>query len=260
MENMNWLRQTEEPLFPDILWSRPENKRHAGKLLIIGGHKQSFNAVSAAYSAALKAGIGTARVILPDKLQKTVSKLFPEAEYAPSNEIGSFSRQALAVLMDAASWADGVLLAGDFGRNSETAILLESFTSNYNGKMALAGDTLDYFQSQPGTIAERKNTLIITSLPQAQKLASPDLIQQKADFIKVVEQVQQWVVKTKICAVTVHSNQVIVACGQQISATAFKTAIPDEVLSAYSAVWFLQQPAKPFKAVTTAAFESTRRI
>ncbi|HSW78915.1 MAG TPA: hypothetical protein VLF88_02785 [Candidatus Babeliales bacterium] len=256
---MNWLRQTEEPLFPDILWGRPENKRHAGKLLIIGGHKQSFNAVSAAFSAALKAGIGDARVILPDKLQKTVSQLFAEVEYAPSNEIGSFSRQALATLLDAASWADGVLLAGDFGRNSETSILLESFVSRYIGKLAATGDSLDYFLNQPSTIAQRENTLVITSLSQAQKLASPDLLQQKADFIKVIEQIQQWVSKTKMCAVTVQSNQIIVACGRQISATAFKTAISDENLAAYSAVWFLQQPAKPFEAVTTAAYESAKR-
>src|SRR5437868_284792 len=127
MEDTNWLRQNREPLFPNILWSRPENKRYAGKLLIIGGHKQSFNDVSAAYSAALKAGIGTVRVILPDSLQKMLAKVFPEAEYAASTPIGSFSRQALGSLLDAADWADGVLLAGDLGRNSETAILLEAF-------------------------------------------------------------------------------------------------------------------------------------
>src|SRR5438105_2493778 len=138
----NSSRQTNEPLFPDVLWNRPENKRHAGKLLIVGGHQQSFSTVSEAYAAATKAGIGTARVILPDKLQKMLSGLFPEAEYAPSTHIGSFSRQALDSLLEAAEWADGVLLAGDFGRNSETAVLLESFIEKYKDLLALAGDSL----------------------------------------------------------------------------------------------------------------------
>src|SRR5579862_9881243 len=98
---MNWQRQTaDKPLFPDTLWSQPENKRHAGKLLIIGGHQQSFAGASEAYSAALKAGIGTAKVVLPNKLEKTLRTVFPEAEFAASTPIGSFSRQALGELLD----------------------------------------------------------------------------------------------------------------------------------------------------------------
>src|SRR5260221_160024 len=123
MENTNWLRQTKEPLFPDLLWSRPENKRHAGKLLIVGGNANGFATPARAYSAAAKAGIGTAKVLLPAALQKTLGKSFAEAEFALSTPSGSFSRQALDSLLDSANWADGVLLAGDFGRNSETAIL-----------------------------------------------------------------------------------------------------------------------------------------
>src|SRR5579884_1402879 len=140
---MNWLKQADEPLFPDILWSRPENRRHAGKLLIIGGHSQSFSAVSEAYAAARLAGAGTVRVIVPDKLRPMLSTIFPEAEYGASTDIGSFSRQAMAEVLDAADWADGVLLAGDFGRNSETAVLLENIVSRYKGLLCLAGDSVD---------------------------------------------------------------------------------------------------------------------
>src|SRR3954471_3597520 len=121
----NWLRQTpDKPLFPDILWSRPENKRLAGKLLVIGGSSHGFAAPGGAYTAAQKAGIGSVRVLLPDSTEKALSKILPEAEFAPSTISGSFSRQALGILLAQAEWADGVLLAGDFGKNSETAILL----------------------------------------------------------------------------------------------------------------------------------------
>ncbi|MDO8591435.1 MAG: hypothetical protein Q7R60_00720, partial [bacterium] len=85
MANTYWLKQTKDkPLFPDLLWSRPENKRLAGKLLVVGGNLYGFSAPGTAYGAALKAGVGTARVLLPDKLQKTVGKLIPEAEFVPS--------------------------------------------------------------------------------------------------------------------------------------------------------------------------------
>jgi hypothetical protein len=252
---MNWQRQTpDKPLFPDVLWSRPENKRYAGKLLIVGGHAQSFNEVSQAYSAAAKAGAGTVRVILPDKLQKTLSKLFPEAEFAPSTPIGSFSRQALDWLLEAAKWADGVLLAGDFGRNSETAILLESFIEKYQDKLALAGDSIDYFLSHPQKLINRENTLLIASLSQLQKIASPNLIQQNADFIKVIEQVSGWASQTKLSVVTIHPSQALVAYQQQISTTPVNIPAADATLAAYATVWWLQQPEKPFEALSSAAY------
>lgn len=252
---MRWLRQKpDEPLFPDVLWSRPENRRHAGKLLIIGGHKQAFNEVSAAYAAAQKAGIGSARVILPDSLQKMLHTLFPEAEYAASTPIGSFSRQALGTLLDASEWADAVLLVGDLGRNSETAVLLEGFIEKYPGKLALTGDSLDYFLNQSSKLISRKDSLIIGSLNQIQKLAAPNLIQQNADLIKVVEQISDWVSKTDLEAVATHSNQAIVAVNQQISTSPVKASVPDVSLAAYAAVWWLQQPEKPFEALTSAVY------
>src|SRR5471030_2483183 len=107
MENTNWLRQIpDKPLFPDLLWSRPENKRQAGKLLIVGGNVDGFAAPAAAFSAATKAGIGTSRVLLPDSTRKVLGKSFAEAEFCPSTPSGSFSRQALAQLLENAEWAD----------------------------------------------------------------------------------------------------------------------------------------------------------
>jgi NAD(P)H-hydrate repair Nnr-like enzyme with NAD(P)H-hydrate dehydratase domain len=250
---MNWQRQApDKPLFPDLLWSRPENRRQAGKLLIIGGHKQNFNAVSSAYSSAIKAGIGTTRVILPDSLQKMLVRLFPEAEYAASTPIGSFSRTALGTLLDTAEWADGVLLAGGLGRNSETAVLLDSFVQKYDGWLALAGDAIDYFLKDPSKISVRPKTLLIANLSQLQKLAAPALIQQNAEFFKLLGQVSDWASQAQAAIVTLHSNQVIVANKQQISTTIVKGKTLETKLAAYATVWLLQQPSKPFEALTTA--------
>ncbi|HVS79058.1 MAG TPA: hypothetical protein VHD84_02080 [Candidatus Saccharimonadales bacterium] len=252
---MNWLKQTpDKPLFADMLWSRPENRRYAGKLLIIGGHQQAFNEVSAAYLAATEAGAGTVRVILPDSLQKMLSKVFPEAEYAASTPIGSFSRQALGTLLDAAEWADSVLVAGDLGKNSETAILLESFIDKYPGQLALAGDSLDYFLDQPSKPVARPKTLLIASVGQVQKLAAPTLIQQNADLAKVVEQISGWVSQIDLSLVTTHSSQAIAAYKERVSTTPIEQSTPDSKLAAYAAVWLMQQPQKTFEALTTAVY------
>ncbi len=254
---MNWQRQTKEPLFKDILWSKPENKRHAGKLVIIGGHAQSFNAVSQAYTAANRAGIGNARVIVPDKLRHMLSKLFPEAEFAPSTNIGSFSRQALGAFMDSSEWADGVLLAGDFGRNAETAVLLESFIEKYSGPLSLTGDALNYFSDSlsRSKLSDRSKTLIVGTVPQIQKIAEPMLIQQNVDFIKIIKQISDWVEETKLSVLTSHSNQLITAVDERLSSTPVKNGGLEPAVAPYATVWWLQQSDKPFEAITTAVYE-----
>src|SRR5690349_6150445 len=121
-----WQSQTDQPLFPNMLWSKPETKQGAGKLLIVGGQAQEFIHVAESFAAAEDAGAGTVRVLMPESTRK-LTKMLPNIEYAPSNVSGSFAKSALAELLDAGQWADGVLLAGDLGKNSETNLMLESF-------------------------------------------------------------------------------------------------------------------------------------
>ena len=60
------------PLFPDVEWSRPEQRTMRGRLGIIGGNKLGFAGVAEAYTTALQAGAGEVRVLLPDILKKTM--------------------------------------------------------------------------------------------------------------------------------------------------------------------------------------------
>lgn len=254
MESTSWLKQVKEPLFPDVLWSRPENRRLAGKLLIIGGHKQNFNAVSEAYTAALKAGIGTARVLLPESLHNMLKAVFPEAEYAPSNKIGSFGRDALAVWLEAAEWADGVLLAGDFGRNSETAILLEGFLEKYEGLLSIVGDTIDYYLKDSSKLKRSSNYVITAALEKVQKIAVPEVaLKHQDDLALTVKNLSLLTERSGSDFVISHSGNIIVASGGRVSTT--PTNMYSEVsAAAFSSVWRLQQISKPFEALTTAAY------
>jgi NAD(P)H-hydrate repair Nnr-like enzyme with NAD(P)H-hydrate dehydratase domain len=255
MDSTAWLRQTpDKPLYPDLLWSRPENRRHAGKLLIAGGSAGNFTAVSSAFNAALKAGIGTTRVILPGSLEKTLSKVFPEAEFATATPSGSFARTGLGPLCDAAAWADGVLLAGDFGKNSETAILLEGFIKKYSGALTLNGDSLDYFYNDPSPILDRPQTTLATEFAQLQRLLSGRLlIKHSMNLAQIVEALAKFSANCPAALVTAHSGQIIVASCGQVSTTP-ATNIDLITLAAYCSVWNLQQPGKTFESLTTAAF------
>jgi NAD(P)H-hydrate repair Nnr-like enzyme with NAD(P)H-hydrate dehydratase domain len=252
MEDTKWLKQTDEPLFPDVLWSRPENRRYAGKLMIAGGHAQSFSAPSRAFAAASKAGAGTVRVLLPDSLQKTVGGGFAEAEFANSTPIGSFGGKAFALFMDLAGWSDWVLLAGDFGKNSETAVLLGNFIDKHTGGLTITGDALDYFMNNPEVILDRSNTIITATFSQLQKLALPfTALKQTADLAQVVSALNGWTSKNGLEIITEHSNQIIVSRGGRASTTRGGF---DPDIAAYASVWRLQQPERPFEALTTAIY------
>jgi ADP-dependent NAD(P)H-hydrate dehydratase / NAD(P)H-hydrate epimerase len=253
-----WRRQTpDEPLYPDLLWSRPENKRQAGKLLVVGGNLHGFAAPATAYNEAVKAGIGTARVLLPDSLQKTVGKILEAGEYAPSTPSGSFARTALSELLEMAAWADGVLLAGDFGRNSETAILLEQFINKYSGQLTLTKDAVDYFAKTPDGLLDRAETTLALSFSQLQQLAASAKFTTPftfdMDFLRLIDALREFTLKHSVAIITKHLQNVFVAYEGQVSTTKLEEDIDIWRVStaARAAVWWLQNPSKPFEALTT---------
>jgi len=264
MDRTYWQRQTpDKPLFPDLLWSRPENKRQAGKLLIVGGNLHGFAAPATAYSEALKAGIGTARVLLPDSLQKTVGRVLEAGEYAPSTPSGSFARSALAELMAMAGWADGVLLAGDFGRNSETAILLEQLLTKYGDQLTLTNDAVDYFAKTPDDLLKRPETTLVLSFSQLQQLAtsagftSPFTF--NMDLLRLVESLHEFTEKYPVAIITKHLQNIFVAVGGQVNTTKLTTDIDTWRVetAAHAAVWWLQNPGKTFEALMTSLVEKS---
>ncbi|HEX4774952.1 MAG TPA: hypothetical protein VH234_05545 [Candidatus Saccharimonadales bacterium] len=258
-----WVRQTPgEPLFSDLLWSRPESRKAAGKLLIVGGNAHGFAAAAEAYAQAEKAGVGTARVLLPDSLQKTVGKVLAAGEYAPSTPSGSFSQRAMAELLALGQWADGVLLAGDLGRNSETAILLEQFIQKYDGQLTIAQDALDYFTKSPPNLLSRENSLLVASFAQLQKMAAGAGFITAFTFdmslLRLVEALHGFSQKHPAAIIVKHLDIIFVAVNGQVSTTKLKEdqEIWRVKAAAHAAVWWLQNPTKPFEALTTALHET----
>lgn len=253
-----WQKQAvDKPLFPDLLWSRPENRSHAGKLLIAGGNAHGFAAPAEAFAAAERTGVGVARVLLPDSLRKTVGRIFEAGEYAPSTPSGSFSQRALAELLSLAGWADAVLLDGDMGRNSETAILLEKFASKYDGALTLSGDAADYFLPLPAAILFRPQTLLVLGFGQLQKLCTqahfPHAVTSTMDRVRLVEALHLFTMQHKAYLILKHDGQIFVAVEGRVSTTPWPAGQEPSMsrLAASAAVWWLQQPAQTFQALTT---------
>jgi ADP-dependent NAD(P)H-hydrate dehydratase / NAD(P)H-hydrate epimerase len=257
MQNYWHKQAADKPLFEDMLWSRPENKNQAGKLLIIGGNQYGFAAAAEAYGTATKSGLGTARVLLPLAVKKIAGGLLPELEYAASTPSGSFAKSAFGEFIEQSRWADGVLLAGDLGRNSETAILLENFLSKYIGMTTLTKDACDYVLETPKIILERKNTLLVITMAQLQKLAMGikynNAFTVSMDLLRLVNELHEFTLRYPAKIIIKHLDQLVVAQDGQISSTRLfqKQPIWRVKTAATAAVWWLQNPSKPFEALTT---------
>lgn len=254
-----WTKQTTGTLlFPELEWSKPENRVHAGKLLIAGGSLHGFAAPASAYNEAERAGIGISRVLLPGAIQKTVGSFMPEAEFGPSTPSGSFATKSLDVFLENAAWSDCVLLSGDFGRNSETAILLEKFVTKYHDKLVITKDSLDYFNDNSQILLERPNTLLVTSFTQLQKLAAaakfPTAFTHSMDLVRLVTGLHELTITYPASIIVKHHDVLLVAKNGQVSSTKLSKDLEVWRVSAAAraAVWWLQHSSKPFEAMTTA--------
>jgi NAD(P)H-hydrate repair Nnr-like enzyme with NAD(P)H-hydrate dehydratase domain len=262
MDHSYWLKQEKnKPLFEDILWSRPESKSNAGKLAVIGGHSHAFGAPGIAYSEALKAGVGVCNVLLPESVKKTVRHVLPDASYGPSNPSGSFAKNALDSFLEISNWADCALLAGDLGRNSETAVLLEQYVQKYSGLLVLSQDAADYFKSFPETLMNRPNTVLVISLAQLQKifinapLMTP--ITYGMSIFQLVEALHIFTEKFPVCIVVKHHETIFISFRRKV-VTTNSIDMPWRVKTAGKAsVYWLQNPSKPLEAITTSTINNT---
>ena len=257
-----WHKQTPgRPLFPDLLWSRPENRVLAGKLLIIGGNAYGFAAPAEAYAAAAQAGIGVAQVLLPESVRHMIGRVIEAGDFAPSTPSGSFSQKALDTFLARGSWADAVLLAGDLGRNSETAILLEKFVEKYAGPITLTKDAVDYFTVSPSALLSRSSITLAVSFAQLQRLALRAKFTHtftfSMDLLHLVDALHDFTRQYPVNVIVKHLDTIAVASNGEVGTTLVADLRTWRVkTAAYSAVWWLQNPAKPFEALATAVYSS----
>lgn len=257
-----WKQQTaDSPLYPAIEWNKPEQRSYAGRLGIIGGNKLGFAGVAEAYSTALKTGAGEAKVLLPDSLKKSLPKTLTEAQFTPSNMSGSLSRDALGDMRALGEWSTAMLLVGDAGRSSETAIVYDDFLRDYNGPVTLTRDAVDLVKLSFPELLERGDVLFVVSFAQVQKLFQsvyyPKMLTFSMQLAHLVEALHKFTITYPITVATLHKEHLVMAHNGEV--VTLKDANPLQVwrgiTAATMATYWLWTPSKPLEAIATSVLK-----
>lgn len=252
-----WTQQADTPLFPDIQWNKPEQRSQAGKLGIVGGNKLGFVAVGDAYAIATDAGVGQIRVLLPDVLKKSVPPTFDDITFAETNPSGSLARDARGEMFALGHWADAILLIGDAGKNSETAILYEDFIRDYTGMLTITRDALDLVMTAPEMLVERDNTMLVASFAQLQKMFTkvyyPKILTFSMQLQQLVETLHKFTITYPVTVMTFHQNHIVVASAGQVTTTKWDNpmAIWKGNVATHASAYWLWNPSKPLESATT---------
>lgn len=210
-----WQKQGLKPLFGEVDTERPEQKRYAGKLLIIGGNKGAFFAVANAMSEAHKMGVGEVRALMPSSLKNQVPST-PEVYFAEAEKSGAFGRNALNDLLIQAEWAEAVVLIGDMGKNAETTMVFAEFMKQCERPIFITRDAVDAVTPDVMNWAMRESeTSLLLTMPQLQKLLRtlyyPKVVTLSMPTNQLIETLHKFTLSYELSIVTFHNNQIVVA-------------------------------------------------
>ena len=215
-ENLDyWHRQSTNKLFNDIDMMAPEQRRFAGKLLIIGGNKGMFFAVASALEAAKKFGVGEVRALMPDALKNQVPST-PELYFAEAETSGAFGRLALQEMLRQAEWADAVLLIGDSGKNAETSLVFAEFMDKCQKPVYITRDAVETVTPSAVDWAMRDyETGLLLTMPQLQKMLRtmyyPKVITLSMPTNQLVETLHKFTLSYPVAVATFHNDLIVVA-------------------------------------------------
>jgi len=252
-----WRKQTpEKPLFPDVEWSKPEQRSLSGRLGIVGGNKLGFAGVAESYSTALSTGVGEVRVLLPDVLRKTIPTTITDTLFGATNPSGSLAKEASTEMHALGNWAQEILMVGDAGRNSETAILYEDFLQDYKGQLTITRDAFDLIKNSAQTIVDRPSTLLVISFAQLQKLFQavyyPKILTFSMQLTSLVEAIHKFTITYPIGIMVLHKEYLLVAEGGEVTSTEWQNpmAIWRGSVATRAASYWLWNPQSALKAAT----------
>ena len=210
-----WTKQGNRPLFSSVDTMQPEQRRFAGKLLIIGGNNGAFFAVANAMQEAFTLGAGEVRALMPSSLRGKVPST-PEVYFAEAENSGAFGKAALGEMLNQTEWADVVLIVGDLGKNAETSVVFSDYIAKVDKPIYVTRDGIDVLVSDIANWGMREaETVIFATMPQLQKMLRvlyyPKVITLSMPTNQLIETLHKFTISYAMTIATFHNDQLVVA-------------------------------------------------
>ncbi len=253
-----FVRQTDEPLYPDVLYNRPVTRAAGGRLLVVGGHQGEFSLPTAVHQFALAAGVGECTVVLPDVLAKFLGGA-PGVAFAAATASGSLDRAALGRILELSEEADAVAIGPSLSNNSATAILAERLAAEVERPVSVFDEGLSGLRHNVASVTGNSKALVILTMAELFKLAGAlgvaINIRPGGGLINKLEIVRD-VAAAGACAYAVYGTEIIVAAGGGLVMTPVNyrlSKVPALFYGALTTFWLQNRP-NPVAGLATAAF------
>ncbi len=256
-----WQKQSNAALFKNVDLERPEQRQLSGRLAIIGGNKSQFFTVANAAELTAKLGIGTVSTVLPDSLKSKLPPT-PNLTFAPSESSGGFAKSAQNIFTATKNLADYILLVGDLGKNSETAITISELVKTCDKPLLITRDSVDLVASDAADWIEKPNLTLLLTLPQLQKLLRsifyPKIITLSMPTNQLIETLHKLTLSYPSIFITYHNSQLIAASHGNVVTCELKDTKYNPIslwsgeLAAKIATYQLWNPGLTFEAAVSA--------
>lgn len=253
-----FIRQTNQPLFPKVLYNRPITRSGGGRLLIVGGHSGEFSLPTAVHQFAMAAGVGEAVAVLPDNLAKILGGA-PGTAFAASSTSGSLGREALGRILELSEEADAVIMGASLSNNSNTAMLAERLIAQLRRPVIVVDEGLTILRHTITSVTDNPQALIIATMAEMFKLAGslgvPINIRPGGGLINKLEIIQD-IAAASACAYAVYGTELVVAAGADLVVTPlnYRLALTPALFYGTLSTFWLQNRANPTAGLATGAY------
>lgn len=251
-------RQSQDLLYPKVLWNRPVSRLGAGRLLLPGGHSSQFSLVTGIHQVAEASGAGECVAVLPDSLVKILGGA-PNTTFVASSPSGSLGREALARLTELSEDADAILIGANLSNNSLTTILIERFMAESNRPVIAFEEALVSLKHDLKGLAKRPGNLLIVTMPEIFKLATAlgvaITIRRDGGILNKLEIVRD-VAAASNCDYVVYGSEIIVSVGGRLGVSTVNYRLGQLPAMYYGAlsVFWTQNSQQRFEGLMTGAY------
>jgi hypothetical protein len=253
-----FILQTDSPLFPNVLFSRPVTRAGGGTLLLVGGHSGEFSLPTAIHQLALAAGAGECRVVMPDVLAKLLGGA-PGTHFVAASPSGSLGTEGLGRILELSEDSDAVALGASLSNNSNTSILIEKLALELERPVIAFADALTALQHKIETITDNPDALVIATMPEIFKLCGQlgvsINIRKNAGLINKLEIIQD-LRAASACEYVVFGSEIIVAADTEMVVTPinYRLSLVPAAFYAVMSVFWLQNNTNRRAGLATGAY------